>query len=94
MRYFFGHCTEVTALPRASKAMGRDICPFWRETWKMSAWVAAAWQGLTDMKRKTITIRSGSYELSRASGDAATAAYQAVWRPDIPAVASKNGSKA
>ena len=69
--YFFGHCTEVTALPG---------------NWKMSAWVAAAWQGLTDMKRKTIKIRSGSmsYPGIRLCSDCRVIA---VWRPDIPAVA-------
>ncbi|SQD04045.1 putative FAD-binding oxidase [Escherichia coli] len=84
--YFFGHCTEVTALPGAPAQMGRDICPFWARNWKMSAWVAAAWQGLTDMKRKTIKIRSGSmsYPGIRLCSDCRVTA---VWRPDIPAVA-------
>lgn len=54
--YFFGHRTEVTALPGAP-AQWRQYLPVLARNRKMSAWGAAAWQGLTDMKRKIIKIR-------------------------------------
>lgn len=83
--YFFGHCTEVTAL-RVRQHNGPRYLPVLARNWKMSAWVAAAWQGLTDMKRKTMKIRSGSmsYPGIRLCSDCRVTA---VWRPDIPAVA-------
>ncbi|MFP1483631.1 hypothetical protein ACLB1S_16525 [Escherichia coli] len=43
---------------RARQHNGPRYSPVLARNWKMSAWVAAAWQGLTDMKRKTMKIRS------------------------------------
>lgn len=78
----------VPKLPlcRARQHNGPRYLPVLARNWKMSAWVAAAWQGLTDMKRKTIKIRSGSmsYPGIRRCSDCRVIA---VWRPDIPAVA-------
>ncbi len=39
-------------LAGCASTMGRDILPVLARNWKMSAWVAAAWQGLTDMQRE------------------------------------------
>ena len=78
----------VPKLPpcRVRQHNGPRYLPVLARNWKMSAWVAAAWQGLTDMKRKTMKIRSGSmsYPGIRLCSDCRVTA---VWRPDIPAVA-------
>lgn len=85
----------VPKLPpcRVRQHNGPRYLPVLARNWKMSAWVAAAWQGLTDMKRKTIKIRSGSmsYPGIRLCSDCRVTA---VWRPDIPAVVRSNGLKA
>ncbi len=72
--YFFGHCTEVTALPGAPKHNGPRYLPVLARNWKMSAWVAAAWQGLTGHEAKNHKNSLGICELSSHPGYAATAA--------------------
>ncbi len=72
--YFFGHCTEVTALPGAPAQWAAIFARFGAKLEKCQRGVLRHGRGLTDMKRKTIKNSLGIYELSPASGDAATAA--------------------
>lgn len=78
---------------RVRQRSGPRYLPVLARSWKMSVWVAAAWRGLTDMKRKIIKIRSGSmsYPGIRRCSDCRVIA---AWQPDIPAEARSNGLKA
>ncbi|XPE50182.1 hypothetical protein ACNKHL_10190 [Shigella flexneri] len=90
--YFFGHCTEVTALPGAPAQWAAIFARFGAKLENVSVALLRHGRDL-QMKRKTIKIRSGfmSYPAFRLCSDCRVTA---VWRPDIPAVARSNGLKA
>lgn len=47
--YFFGHCTEVTALPGAPAQWAAIFARF-AQSWRTSAWGAVVWLALTVTK--------------------------------------------
>ena len=83
--YFFGHCTEVTALPVRQHNGPRYFARFGAKLENVSVGCCGM-AGTYGHEAKTIKIRSGSmsYPGIRLCSDCRVTA---VWRPDIPAVA-------
>lgn len=85
--YFFGHCTEVTALPGAPAQWAAIFARFGAKLENVSVGCCGM-AGTYGHEAKTMKIRSGSmsYHGIRLCSDCRVTA---VWRPDIPAVAVK-----
>lgn len=90
--YFFGHCTEVTALPGAPAQWATIFARFGAKLENVSVGCCGM-AGTYGHEAKIIKIRSGSmsYPGIRRCSDCRVIA---AWQPDIPAEARSNGLKA
>lgn len=85
--YFFGHCTEVTALPGAPAQWAAIFARFGAKLENVSVGCCGM-AGTYGHEAKNHENSLGIYELSRIRL-CSDCRVTAVWRPDIPAVAVK-----